>query len=156
MALIPWRPKDLWWDSQHDLDSLQRQINSLFSLAPYRGNYGDGGLLEGAWNPALDMYDSKDCVIVHIDMPGMKKEDIDISVSGKTLTIKGEKKESNRVEDEGCVRTERFYGTFNRAITLPAVVDANKVQAAYKDGVLELTLPKKEESKPRQIKVDVK
>lgn len=156
MALIPWRPKDLWWNPQNDLDIIQRQMGNLFNFPLLRYPEEDTGLLEGMWNPAMDVYDSKDNIIVKVDIPGMKKEDIDVSVHGKTLVIKGEKKEARDVKEEGYVRTERFYGSFNRAVTLPAAVDATKVQAGYKNGVLELTLPKKEESKPKQLKVNVK
>jgi HSP20 family protein len=93
--------------------------------------------------------------MVKADIPGLDKEDIDISVHGDTLTIKGEKKEEKESKDKGLVKTERFYGSFNRSLTLPSEVDAAKVKASYNNGVLELTLPKKEESKPKQIKIDV-
>lgn len=156
MALIPWRPKDLWWNPQNDLDIIQRQMGNLFNFPLLRYPEEDAGLLEGVWNPAMDVYDSKDNIIVKVDIPGMKKEDIDVSVHGKTLVIKGEKKQARDVKEEGYVRTERFYGSFNRAVTLPATVDAGKVQAGYKNGVLELVLPKKEEAKPKQLKVNVK
>jgi len=86
----------------------------------------------------------------------VSKEDIDVSVLNDVLTIKGEKKQEKEVNEKGYVRSERFYGSFQRTIALPAGVDAAKVAAAYKNGVLELTLPKKEDAKPKQIKVDVK
>jgi len=156
MALIPWRPRDSWWDPLYDLDNIQKQMNSLFNLSLSRFPEREAGLLEGAWNPAMDIYDSKDSVLVKVDIPGMKKEDIDISVHGNTLIIKGEKRQEREVKEKNYVRTERFYGAFNRAATLPAAVDAGKVQATYKNGVLELVLPKKEDAKPKQIKVDVK
>lgn len=156
MALIPWRPRDLWWNPQNDLDNIQRQMGNLFNFSLLRYPEQDTGLLEGMWNPAMDVYDSKDNIIVKVDVPGMKKEDIDVSVHGKTLVIKGEKKQEREVKEKDYIRTERFYGSFNRAATLPAAVDANKVQAAYKNGVLELVLPKKEEAKPKQLKVNIK
>jgi len=86
----------------------------------------------------------------------MKKDEIEVSVHGDTLIIKGEKKQEKEVKEKDYVRTERFYGSFNRAIRLPAAVDAPKVNASYKNGVLELVLPKKEESKPKQLKIDIK
>lgn len=156
MALIPWRPKDLWWNPQNDLDIIQRQMGNLLGFPSLRYPEEDAGLLEGMWNPAMDVYDSKDNIIVKVDMPGMKKEDIDVSVHGKTLVIKGEKKQVRDVKEEGYIRTERFYGSFNRAVTLPAAVDSGKVQAVYKNGVLELVLPKREEAKPKQLNVNVK
>jgi HSP20 family protein len=155
MAIIPWRPKDSWWDPFRDLETIQSQMNKLFDSSLVKWTDRDTGLLEGAWSPAVDIYDSKDAVMVRADMPGMKKEEIDISVHGDALTLKGEKKHEEEKKDKGFVRTERFYGSFNRAIRLPAEVDAEKVEANYKNGVLELRLPKKEEAKPKQIKIDI-
>lgn len=156
MALIPWRPRDLWWNPQNDLDAIQKQMGNLFNFPFARYPEEDTGLLEGIWNPAMDIYDSKDNIIVRVDIPGMKKEDIDISIHGSTLMIRGEKKESRDAKEEEYVRSERFYGSFNRAVSLPVPVDTAKVEAGYKNGVLELTLPKKEESKPKQLKINVK
>ena len=156
MALIPWRPRDLWQDPFRDLETIQNEMNKLFdsSLVGWRDR--DAGLLEGVWNPAVDIYDSKDNVMVKADIPGMKKDEIDVSVHRDTLIIKGEKKREKETKESDFVRTERYYGSFNRAIRLPSEVQADKVNAAYKNGVLELVLPKKEESKPKQLKIDIK
>jgi HSP20 family protein len=156
MALIPWRPRELWWDPFRDLETIQNEMNRLFnsSLTGWRSRGVD--LLEGAWGPAVDIYDSKDNVMVRVDIPGMKKDEIDVSVHKDTLIIKGEKKQEKELKEKDFVRTERFYGSFNRAIRLPAEVQAEKVNATYKNGVLELVLPKKEESKPKQLKIDIK
>jgi len=156
MALIPWRPRDSWWNLFRDLEIIQNEMNRLFdsSLVGWRDR--DAGLLEGAWNPAVDIYDSKDNVMVKADIPGMKKDEIDVSVHGDTLIIKGEKKKEKETKEKDFVRTERYYGSFNRAIRLPSEIQVDKVNASYKNGVLELVLPKKEESKPKQLKIDIK
>jgi len=156
MALIPWRPRETWWDPLRDLEAIQNEMNKMFNSSLVRWGDRDVGLLEGAWSPAIDVYDSKDNVMVKADIPGMKKDEIEVSVHGDTLIIKGEKKQEKEVKEKDYVRTERFYGSFNRAISLPAAVDASKVNATYKNGVLELVLPKKEESKPKQLKIDIK
>ncbi len=156
MALIPWRPRETWWDPFRDLEAIQNEMNKMFNSSLVRWVDRDVGLLEGAWSPAIDIYDSKDNVMVKADIPGMKKDEIEVSVHGDTLIIKGEKKQEKEVKEKDYVRTERFYGSFNRAISLPAAVDASKVNATYKNGVLELVLPKKEESKPKQLKIDIK
>ena len=104
----------------------------------------------------LDITDEKDQIKVKADLPGLKKEDIEINLENDILTIKGEKKEEKEIKEKDFIRSERYYGAFHRAFTLPASVDAAKVNAAYKEGVLEITLPKKEGAKPKQIKVDIK
>jgi len=156
MAIIPWKPKEMWWDPFRDLEAIQNEMNRMFDSSLVRWGDRDTGLLEGAWSPAIDIYDSNDNVMVKADVPGMKKDEIDVSVQGDTLIIKGEKKHEKETKEKDYVRTERFYGAFNRALRLPASVDASKVNASYKNGVLELILPKKEESKPKQLKIDIK
>jgi HSP20 family protein len=93
--------------------------------------------------------------VVRAELPGLKQEDIQITLVDDTLTLKGERRRESEVHEEGYSRTERAYGTFQRTLVLPSVVDAAKVRAKYKDGVLEIELPKKEEAKPREIKVQV-
>ncbi|HPN73020.1 MAG TPA: Hsp20/alpha crystallin family protein [Candidatus Omnitrophota bacterium] len=154
MQLVPWRKRDVWQPFS-ELESLQSEMNKLFDLSLGRWPGRNSGLMESAWSPAVDVFDSKDNVMVKADIPGLKKEDIEISVHADTLTIKGEKKEEKETKDKNYVKTERFYGSFNRTIALPSEVDASKVKASYKEGVLEIVLPKKDEAKPKQIKVNV-
>ncbi|MFA6636361.1 MAG: Hsp20/alpha crystallin family protein [Candidatus Omnitrophota bacterium] len=154
MQIVPWRRREAW-QPFGELESLQSEMNKLFDLSLGRWPGRSSGLMESAWSPTVDVLESKDNVMVKADIPGLKKEDIDISVHGDTLTIKGEKKNEKDVKEKNYVKTERFYGSFNRAFTLPSEVDAGKVKASYKEGVLEITLPKKEDAKPKQIKVDV-
>jgi HSP20 family protein len=155
MAIIPWRSEKNAWQPFREVESLQNEVNKLFDFSLGRWPVRSMGLMEGAWSPAVDVFESKDNIMVKADIPGMEKKDIDISVHGDTLAIKGEKKEEAESKEKDYVKTERFYGSFNRALTLPSEVDADKVKASYKDGVLEIILPKKEEAKPKQIKVDV-
>lgn len=105
------------------------------------------------WNPAVDVYQSKDQYTVHAELPGLKKEEIELSLNGDTLTISGERKQETKSE-EGS-RTERFFGKFQRSVILPVPVNAEKVNATYKDGILTVVLPKAEEAKPKQIPVSV-
>ena len=150
------RNHDLTLTPFTDLETLQREMNRLFDFSLSRPGYNDTSLLGGQWAPLVDIYDSKDNLVVKADLPGLSKDDIEVSIQENILTISGEKKQELNVSEDEYLRTERFYGSFHRAITLPTEVDRAKVQANFKDGVLELILPKKEEAKPQQIKIDVK
>jgi HSP20 family protein len=110
----------------------------------------DGGL-----TPALDVYEDKDNIIVKADLPGLTKDDIEISLQDNVLTLRGEKKRDSEVKEENYYRLERSYGTFNRSFELPTSVDASKIEATFKNGVLQITLPKTEEAKPKKIKINV-
>jgi HSP20 family protein len=135
------------------LSQLHQELGRIFDLP---SSLRSLDLLEGAWTPAVDVYETKDAVRVKAEIPGMKKEDIDLAVQGDTLILRGERKEESERKDENYYRVERTYGQFQRAITLPCPVKAEEVKAAYKDGILEVNLPKKEEAKPKQIQVEVK
>lgn len=105
--------------------------------------------------PSVEISDEKDALVVKADMPGIKKEELDISVQGRMLTLHGERKREEEKKDKHVSYSERFYGTFSRMIELPVEVSADKVKATYKDGVLHITLPKGENVKPKQIRVDI-
>jgi len=107
----------------------------------------------GRWTPALDVYQDKDQFTVVAELPGLKKENIELALHNGVLTISGERKQEKKGE-EGC-RNERFFGRFQRSVTLPTSVDGNKVKATYQDGILKVVLPKAEEAKPKQIEVSV-
>lgn len=156
MTLIPWRQKEVWRDPFSELENIQNEINKLFDVSLTRDSGHNIGLLDGAWRPAVDMYDSKDTILVKADVPGLRKDDIEVMVQGDTLIIKGEKKQEKEVHEEDYARMERYYGSFQRAIRLPSEVQTEKVGASYENGVLKLTLPKSEQAKPKQIKVDIK
>jgi HSP20 family protein len=154
MNLVPWRVRETGPDIFEDLEGFQNEMNRLFNVTLHRpGKKGNGGAL---WAPAVDIIDEKDDIRVRADLPGMKKEEIEVSVNNDTLSIKGEKKEEKEIKEKDYVRSERYYGAFHRSFILPAGVDPQRVNAAYKDGVLEITLPKREDAKPKEIKVDIK
>jgi HSP20 family protein len=110
---------------------------------------------EGTWHPSVDISENENAYVLKAELPGVKREDINIDINNKTLTLKGEKKFEEKTEKENHVRVERSYGSFSRTFALSDKVDTENVKASYKDGVLEITLPKKEEAKPREVKVEV-
>ncbi|MEW5896014.1 MAG: Hsp20/alpha crystallin family protein [Candidatus Omnitrophota bacterium] len=156
MRLIPHNNKhNSWMDPFFEMENIQKQMNDLFNLSLSRGHAGDMTLLGSQWIPSVDIYDSRENILVKADLPGLKKDEIEVTIEDDNLVLKGEKKKESEVREENCFRTERFYGSFYRTIALPNSVDASKVEAKYHDGVLTLTLPKKEESKPKRISVDI-
>ena len=151
MSLIRYQTPDLW-RSMDRFANLRDEINSLFE-GPFSNTMRTPQLFSG-WTPALDLYQTNDDVVAVVELPGMRKEDIDISLHDGMLTISGERKDETP-EGEENARSERFVGKFRRSISLPTRVDVNKVNATYKDGILTVTLPKAEEVKPKQIQVNV-
>lgn len=149
-----------WSGPFRDLAHLQDRINRVL-VDPYgrpgTREAGDDGLMtDGAWVPSVDIYKNGDHeVVLKAELPDMTREDIEITVDKGTLTIKGEKKFSGDVQEEQFHRIERRNGTFSRAFSLPQTVDASKAGAEYRNGVLTVRLPVREEAKPRQIKVEV-
>jgi HSP20 family protein len=105
--------------------------------------------------PSLDVYEEKDTVVVKAELPGMKKEDVEVSLTGETLTIKGEKKEDKEVKEDDYYRRERSYGSFLRTVALPCEVKSDEIKASFKDGVLEIRMPKTEEAKKKSITVKI-
>jgi HSP20 family protein len=142
--LAPWSASDRW-------STLRDELNSFFEL-PAWSNFARTGQLFTGWSPALDLYQSTDNIVAVVELPGMRKEDIEISLHDGTLTISGERKRESTNGDK-AERSERYIGTFRRSIALPTRVDAKKVSATYRDGILTVTLPKAEEVKPKQIQV---
>lgn len=143
------------WDPWRDFGSLQERINKMFDDTIRSGGTGDEELATGAWSPAVDIHETDDSFVVSADLPGLKKDDIQINVEDNTLTIKGEKKFEEKVPRDKYIRVERNYGTFVRSFSLPQNVDSAKIKATFKDGILDLTLPKREEAKPKKIAVEV-
>ncbi len=123
---------------------------------PYIPSIWWGSPEERRWMPAIDIFEKDNKFVVKAELPGMNEEDIDVSVVGDTLTIKGEKKTESEVKDKDYYRSERSYGSFMRSISLPATVNADKIEAKYEDGVLEVSLPKVAEVKPKKVKVSAK
>lgn len=157
MFQITRRARNNWLNPFLDLEGLQSEMNRLFDQTLSKPSEKAGGsLFEGAlWSPAVDVYETSQNFVVKADLPGIDKDKIDVTVQGDTLILRGEKTEEKEQKEKEYIRTERVYGSFSRAILLPSGVDANNIKAGYKNGVLELTIPKKEEVKPKQIKIDV-
>jgi len=141
------------WPSFDRWASLRDEMNRLFDL-PTMSNLARQAQLFSNWTPALDLYQTVDNVVAVVELPGMRKEDINISLHDGMLTIAGERQSSSG-EGESAERTERFSGKFRRSISLPTRVDASKVSATYKEGILTVTLPKAEEAKPKKVEVTV-
>ena len=144
-----------WSDPFKDFSQLQDRINRVFGEA--YGRRDDEGLLtSGTWVPPVDIYQNGDQeLVLKAELPDMTREDIDITVDNGTLTIKGEKKLASDIKEDSFHRVERRYGSFSRSFSLPQTVDTAKVGADYRNGVLTVRLPLREEAKPRQIKVEV-
>lgn len=109
----------------------------------------------GSWSPVVDIFDKGGEVVIHAELPGIKKEDIEVRVENNVLTLRGKKERMEEVKEEGYFRAERTYGSFSRSFSLPSTVEVGKIAADYKDGILTLRLPKAEEAKPRQIEVKI-
>lgn len=155
MMNFPIKKQNESWYPFSDIQNLHKEMNRLFDFTfPHWDS--DTSLLSGQWAPAIDVYDSKDNIVVKADLPGLKKEDINVSVQDDVLIISGEKKQESEVKEKDYLRTERYQGIFHRSLRLPAQIDAAKVNASFKDGVLEIILGKKEESKPKQISINIK
>ena len=144
------------WEPWSDLMSLREAMDRLFEESVVRPRAGWLAAPLGAEILAVDMHETDDKVVVKTAVPGVKSEDIDVSITGDVLTIKGETKAEEKVEKANYIRQERRYGAFSRSLTLPSTVVADKATAEFENGVLILTLPKAEEVKPKTIKVKAK
>jgi HSP20 family protein len=155
MSLIRYQAPELsTWSPFDRLSTLRDEMNRLFDISlPAYGGREDR--LLGVWNPPLDVFQDKDHVFVKAELPGMKKEDIQISLQENTLTVSGERRHEKEVKEGDSYRSERFFGRFHRSVTLPVPVQTDNVKAQYKDGILTVTLAKAEEAKPKQIEVHV-
>ena len=150
-SLVPmsraWSPFRQWSRLHDEIDRLLEEPFGSWSATT-------APLFEG-WSPAVDIYEDKDNVRVKAELPGMRKEDIEVSVFENTLHISGERKEETEHKEAGSYRTERYFGRFQRTLPLPEPVQAGKVHAEYRDGILTITCPKTEEAKRSQIEVKV-
>ena len=153
MKLTRWQNPQLAWPGFGRMLTLQDELDRLFD-SPW-GEMARATQTLNAWTPALDVSEDKDKFTVRAEIPGMKREEIAVTIHDGLLSITGERKAEEKAEGEAVHRQERFYGKFERTITLPTHVAADKVKAQYKDGVLTISLPKTEEAKPKQIDVSV-
>lgn len=142
------------FDPFRDLVTLQDRMNRLFDeSARARGDGGEDWALGGSWAPLVDIYEREGNIVLKAELPGVDPKDVDIRVENNVLTLRGQRKFDTEVKRESYHRVERAYGSFMRSFTLPSIVDTEKIDAQYKDGVLAITLPKKAEAQPRQINI---
>lgn len=156
MTLIRWNPKrdPAAWPT--DLWNMQREMNRLFDNFLQGGVQDDGTFGLSNWTPAVDIVERENEFEVKVELPGVRKEDVKITLESSVLTIRGEKKQEKEEKEDSFHRVERSYGAFQRSFTLPTSVKSEKIDASYRDGILVIALPKAEEAKPKQIEVKVK
>lgn len=148
MALVKYNPL-------RELRSMQEQMNRLLNLS-WNHDLAGEDIKEGIWQPPVDIYETEENIIIKAELPDVEQKDIEVKIEDNTLTLKGERKHVSEVKKENYHRIERYFGAFQRSFSLPANVQQENVSATSDKGVLTITLPKKEESKPKQIKVEVK
>ena len=141
------------WEPFREFSTLQDRMNRLFRET--QGNSQDESLTSSSFAPAVDVYEDEHDVTLKIEVPGIDEKDIDVRIENNTLTVHGERKIEKEEKEENYRRVERQYGSFTRTFNLPPTVDPEKVRADYDKGVLQITLPKKAEAKPKQVKVNV-
>jgi HSP20 family protein len=149
MALVRWKP---FRDMVSIQDEMNRLFDDFFGGVPSRF-VGDWSSSE--WTPSVDISETKDEIVVRAEVPGMKKDDIKITLQDNVLTLTGERKQEKKEKETNYYRMERAYGSFVRSFNLPTVVQADQIKASYKDGILSITLPKAEEVKPKQIPIEI-
>jgi HSP20 family protein len=151
MAIVRWEPF-------RDLVTVQERMNRIFDEA-FRGagRHGeeDDWALGGTWAPAVDIYEQDGNLVLKAELPGIDPKDVDVRVENNVLNLTGERKFENEVKREQYHRVERAYGRFSRSFTLPNVVDTARIKAEFKDGLLRVVMPKREEAKPKQISIAV-
>ena len=138
------------WDPFRGLTSLQEQVNRLFDQ---QGRSGQADL--ATWAPAVDIYEGQNELVAKVDLPGVEEKDIDVRIENNTLTIRGERKFEKSVNQDNYLRVERAYGSFTRTFSLPNTVNPEGINASYNQGVLTVHMPKREESNPKQVKINV-
>lgn len=143
------------WDPFRDLLSIQDRMNRLFEQTLSRSR-PEEGIAASTWTPSVDIYETPETIVLKAELPGLSREDIEIQIRDNTLTLKGERRFAKDVQQENYLRIERAYGAFQRSFTLPATIQQDKIRAVFRDGVLELTLPKAEEAKPKKIAIEVR
>jgi HSP20 family protein len=155
MVLERWRPRrgTIPWRPIRELEELQRKFDDFW---PLWSSWRRFPFETKEWIPAIDLYEKDDSYTAKVELPGMKEEDVDISVIGDRLTIKGEKKAETEIKEENYHRSERSYGSFFRSIDLPSDANTDKIEASFEDGILEVSIPKSATVKPKKITVSSK
>ena len=144
MTQLRWQPLDEFMTLTDRMNRMFREP-SLRILTPVEP--------VSSWLPPVDIHEETDRIVVQAEVPGVHSEDIDVSVEDNTITLRGEKKQEKVVDGENACRLERFYGTFSRSFVLPTKINPEQIKATFKDGVLEVIVPKAEEVKPKRIKI---
>lgn len=156
MTLIRWNPAHELDRVPADFFGIQREINRVFDNFIRGGTQADEAFQNSYWTPAVDIAELDNEYVVKMELAGVNKDDVKISLESNILTIKGEKKQEKEERNKNVHRVERSYGSFQRSFTLPTTVKSDKIDAVFKEGVLSVSLPKAEEAKPKQIEVKVK
>lgn len=156
MKLTRWNPVSDLSSLSSDMFNMQREFNRLFDSFLRGGTQYDESMFTSNWIPSVDIVEKQDEYLVEIELPGVRKEDVKITLESNVLTIRGEKKHESEKKEDQYHRVERSYGAFQRSFTLPLTVKGDKIDASYKDGILQIHLPKAEEAKPKAIDVRVK
>lgn len=145
------------WEPINDISNLSQRMDRMFEELMGRGlrRLAEDDRVRGSWSPAVNILEKKDAIVITADLPGLKAEDVDVTVDNGVLTIRGERRLEEASEGETYHRVERVYGVFERTFTLPNSVDVSRIDAKFRNGEMVVTLPKREESKPRAVKVAV-
>jgi HSP20 family protein len=149
MIFRPTRPID----SFRDVSDIQGEMNRLFDS--FFGRPSQASTRERVWAPAVDMYETKDELVVLAELPGLSEKEVHLSITGDMLVLRGERQWNQEITQDNCYRAERWSGKFERALPLPIPVQTGQVKASYRQGVLMVRLPKAEEIKPKEVKIDV-
>jgi HSP20 family protein len=152
MNVERWRPFGGAMDRWGGVSDIQTEVNRLFDNFFGRPASTASGR---AWAPAVDLYETNDDLVLTVELPGVREKDVAVSITGDLLSVKGERRFEHDVKERQLLHVERVYGKFERLVQLPIPVQADKVKASYRDGVLEIRLPKTEEIKPKEIKIDI-
>jgi HSP20 family protein len=140
------------WDPFRNVNSLQEQVNRLLETS-FPGHSSESALT--TWAPAVDIHETENELVLKADLPGIDEKDLDIRIENNTLTVRGERKFEKQVNEDNYLRVERSYGSFSRSFSLPNTINTEAIHAEYKNGVLTVQMPKRAESKPKQVKVNV-
>ena len=141
------------WNPYGEMTAMRNRINRMFNEPYWLTSRMDDDTGMGMWNPAVDLYEKGDHFVIKAELPGVDKKDISIDLKDRVLTLSGERSYENEVKEENYYRKERSYGKFQRAFTLPSDVDSDKIKAEFKDGLLQIEVPKPEQQKPKQVTI---
>src|SRR5438445_11092781 len=155
MAIERRRPFGTFMDRREPFRDIQGEMNRLFDSFFGRPLATATGTESRVWMPVVDMYETKDDLILRFELPGVSEKDVSLSITDDVLTVKGERSFYQESKDDHAYRVGRAYGKFERSVELPVPVQADRAKATYRDGVLEVRLPKAEEAKPKEIKIDI-